>query len=103
VKHPLTSDGPWLTFADYPLPPNEDQTEILRVVVRESLSLDMIDRLVTDICAVTEMLMRTDAVDLAAFQPSASIEKTHANKGLKKEHGHKAERPMSEGVHRTVC
>jgi glutamate decarboxylase len=75
------------------------------VVVRESLSLDMIDRLVTDICAVTEMLMNTDAVDLAAFQPGAapSIEKQHANKGLKKEHKHKAQRPMSEGVHRTVC
>jgi glutamate decarboxylase len=93
VAYSLTTDGPWLTSADYPLPPNEDKTEILRVVVRESLSLDMIDRLVTDICAV----------NLAAFQPSSSVEKTHANKGLKKEHKHKAERPMSEGVHRTVC
>jgi glutamate decarboxylase len=75
------------------------------VVVRESLSLDMIDRLVADICAVTEMLMNTDAVDLAAFQPSAapSIEKQHANKGLRREHKHKAQRPMSEGVHRSVC
>jgi glutamate decarboxylase len=65
----------------------------------------MIDRLVTDICGVTETLMRTDAVDLAAFQPSAapSIEKQHANKGLKKEHKHKAQRPSSHGVYRTVC
>lgn len=45
------------TCVDYPLPPNEEKTEILRVVVRESLSLDMIDRLVTDICAVMEQLM----------------------------------------------
>lgn len=65
----------------------------------------MIDRLVTDICAVTEMLMKTDAVDLAAFQAvcSASVEKTHANKGLKMEHKHKAQRPTSDGVYRTVC
>jgi glutamate decarboxylase len=74
------------------------------VVVRESLSLDMIDRLVTDICAVTELLMKTDAVDLAAFQPgAASVEKTHANKGLKKEHKHKAHHPPKNGVYRTVC
>jgi glutamate decarboxylase len=90
---------------DYPLPPNEEKTEILRVVVRESLSLDMIDRLVADICGVTEMLMNTDAVDLAAFQPglAPSIEKQHANKGLRKEHKHKAQRPTTDGVYRTVC
>ena len=46
-----------LIRADYPLPPGEEKTEILRVVVRESLSLDMIDRLVTDICHVMEQLM----------------------------------------------
>jgi glutamate decarboxylase len=46
----------WLTRVDYPLPPNEEKTEILRVVVRESLSLDMIDRLVTDIIQVMEQL-----------------------------------------------
>lgn len=73
------------------------------MVVRESLSLDMIDRLVTDICSVTELLIKTDSADLAAFQPSASVEKTHANKGLKKEHKHKAQRPTSDGVYRTVC
>ncbi|KAH7090332.1 pyridoxal phosphate-dependent transferase [Paraphoma chrysanthemicola] len=88
---------------NYPLPPNTDKTEILRVVVRESLSLDMIDRLITDICSVTEQLMNTDAVDLAAFQPSVSTEKEHANKGLQSKHKHKARRPMSDGVHRTVC
>ncbi|KAF2994939.1 hypothetical protein E8E13_001844 [Curvularia kusanoi] len=55
---------------NYPLPPNEEKTEILRVVVRESLSLDMIDRLVTDIGHVMEQLMSTDTTDLAAWQPS---------------------------------
>lgn len=33
---------------NYPLPPNEEQTEISRVVVRESMSLDLLDRLVSD-------------------------------------------------------
>jgi glutamate decarboxylase len=37
---------------NYPLPPDEEKTEILRVVVRQTLSLDMIDRLVTDIVSV---------------------------------------------------
>lgn len=92
-------------MTDYPLPPKEEKTEILRVVVRESLSIDMIDRLVTDICGVTEMLMKTDAIDLAAFQPGAnpSVEKQHASKGLRKEHKHKAQRPTKHGVYRTVC
>lgn len=54
----------------YPLPPGEEKTQILRVVVRETLSLDMIDRLVTDLCNVTESMMNTDAVDLAAWQPA---------------------------------
>lgn len=94
----------WLTDVDYPLPPNEEKTEILRVVVRESFSLDMIDRLVTDICAVTEMLMNTDAINLAAFQPSnPSIEKSYASQGLTHRQKHKAKRPMHEGVHRSVC
>lgn len=64
----------------------------------------MIDRLVTDIIGVTELLMKTDAVDLAAFQPSApSVEKQHASPGLQKEHKHKAKRPSHKGVYRAVC
>ena len=110
------------TRADYPLPPNEEKTEILRVVVRESLSLDMIDRLVTDICQVMEqlqvrhpphrtfrshtliLLQNTDATDLAAWQPSnPSHEKTHASLGHGAHNRHKAKNPMHEGVHRSVC
>ena len=94
----------WLTRADYPLPPDEEKTEILRVVVRESLSLDMIDRLVTDIIQVMEQLQNTDATDLAAWQPSnPSAEKSHASLGYRAHNRHKAKRPMHEGVHRSVC
>ncbi|OCK74741.1 hypothetical protein K432DRAFT_429859 [Lepidopterella palustris CBS 459.81] len=53
---------------NYPLPPNEDKTEILRVAVLESMSMDQLDRFISDICALTEKLTETltetDAVDL---------------------------------------
>ncbi|KAF2873081.1 pyridoxal phosphate-dependent transferase [Massariosphaeria phaeospora] len=89
---------------NYPLPPNEEKTEILRVVVRESLSLDMIDRLLAAICSVTETLMKSDVFDLAAWEPSLpSIEKQHASAGLQGKDKHKGKRPMHHGVHRSVC
>jgi len=91
---------------DYPLPPNEDKTEILRIVVRESMSLDLLDRLITDIISVTQSLMESDALDLSALQTSAtSIEKTHGSRGVDAKHRskHGSQRPMSKGVHRAVC
>lgn len=42
---------------NYPLPPNEEKIEILRVVVRESMSFDLLDRLISDICATTQDLI----------------------------------------------
>ncbi|KAJ8610737.1 hypothetical protein MRB53_038379 [Persea americana] len=88
---------------NYPLPPDEDKTEILRVVVRESMSMDLLDRLITDICAVTETIMNSDQADLQAWQPFTSPEKTHGSQGLPHHQRHKAKRPMAEGVHRAVC
>ena len=89
---------------NYPLPPTMEKTEILRVVVRESMSLDLLDRLVTDIIAITEQLMQSDPLDLSAFQPGATtIEKQHQSKGVDHANKHKAQRPMSKGVHRSVC
>ena len=90
---------------DYPLPPNEEKTEILRVVVRESMSLDLLDRLISDIFAITQTLMDSDAVDLQAYQPgTSSVEKEHGSSGHDHHTGKKkAGRPMTDGVHRTVC
>ena len=91
---------------NYPLPPNEDKKEILRVVVRESMSLDLLDRLITDIVTVTEQLMKSDPMDLSFIQGGAAsntIEKQHQSKGVDHANKHKAQRPMSKGVHRTVC
>ena len=88
---------------NYALPPKEDKTEILRVVVRESMSLNLLDRLIRDICAVTETLMNSDLADVSAWQPSVSTEKKHASHGLQAHEKHKARKPMGEGIHRTVC
>ena len=74
------------------------------MVVRESMSMDLLDRLICDICAVTEALMSTDTVDLAAWQPaSASIEKQHSSRGVESKDRHLSIRPMDDGVHRSVC
>lgn len=93
---------------NYPLPPKEEKTEILRVVVRESMSLDLLDMLITDIISVTEALMGSDPVDLTMFLPGPSVggktvEKQLQSKGLGHDEKHKAKRGMEKGVHRTVC
>jgi glutamate decarboxylase len=66
----------WI-LPNYPLPPNEEKTEILRAVIRESFSasislgygidIDMVDKLIEDIVEVTETLMAADVVDIEAF------------------------------------
>ena len=91
-------------MADYPLPPNCEKNEILGVVVRESMSMDLLDRLIMNILTIMQQLMETDEMDLSAFQPGASsIEKSHMSKGVNHKHKHLAKRPMKEGVHRSVC
>lgn len=94
------------SYTDYPLPPNEESTEILRVVVRESMSLDLLDRLITDLISTTQTLMESDVFDLSALQPvTPTVEKTHASKGVDAKHRakHGSKRPMHHGVHRAVC
>ena len=92
---------------NYPLPPNEDKIEILRVVVRESMSFDLLDRLITDICLTTQGLIDSDGQDLSILNQSkdTSMEKQHSKVGEShnKGQGKGGKRPMSEGVHRTVC
>ncbi|KAF2149486.1 glutamate decarboxylase [Myriangium duriaei CBS 260.36] len=91
---------------NYPLPPNEEKIEILRVVVRESMSLDLLDKLIEDIVAVMEQIQATDkdSFGLTAFQHSnTSIEKQHGSQGLQHHEKHKSKRPMRHGVHRAVC
>jgi len=92
---------------NYPLPPNEDSIEILRVVVRESMSFDLLDRLITDICVTTQNLIDSDGQDLAILSlgKDASAEKMHSSVGTShgKGQGKGGKEPMRQGVHRTVC
>ncbi|KAK0110095.1 hypothetical protein ONS95_002751 [Cadophora gregata] len=99
---------------NYPLPPFTDKTEILRVVVRESMSFDLLDRLISDICVTTQNLIDSDTQDLSILaqahnKGSNTVEKEHGTLGTqhKNEQGQRlgkgGRRPMSEGVHRSVC
>lgn len=80
----------------------------MRVVVRESMSMDLLQKLISDIYTVTENLMNTESeIDLAGWQPfgSQSIEKQHGSVGItaKEKHKGKHKRGMEDGVHRAVC
>jgi len=92
---------------NYPLPPSEEKIEILRVVVRESMSFDLLDRLIADICVVTSRLMETSPGDLGCLQGEndTSAEKQLSGEGKQAEiwQGKRGERPMSGGIHRSVC
>ncbi|RFU32595.1 hypothetical protein B7463_g3735, partial [Scytalidium lignicola] len=87
---------------NYPLPPSEEKTEILRIVVRESMSFDLLDRLITDIVQITQNLIDSDGPDLkmlSARQRSMSFEKALGGRGGAAE----GKSPMHSGVHRSVC
>ena len=104
----VRTDGGDDDVVDYPLPPKEEKTEILRVVVRESMSADLIDRLVADIVAVTEKLMTTEPFDLAALHIGPTgIERKRAKPGRQREQAktvaERAEKPVAKGIHRQVC
>src|ERR1700761_341345 len=91
---------------DYPLPPDAEKTEVLRIVVRESMCLDLLDRLISDICTATEYLLADEnRADLATWQPFAvkSLEKEHASLGSHSSDNVEPKRPKEEGVHRSTC
>ncbi|KAK4199727.1 pyridoxal phosphate-dependent transferase [Triangularia verruculosa] len=97
----------WI-IPNYALPPNEDKTEILRVVIRESMSFDLLDRLVTDIVQVTEQLIDHDEVDLSIMRKQRGRKhpnrKTDKGKGesVKEKVGEEVKR-LNGGIHRSVC
>jgi glutamate decarboxylase len=100
-----------LTFLDYPLPPTANDTEILRVVIRESMSADLLERLIGDIVAVTERLVESDPVDLSNLQTEAHhtrIQRHQRHQRQSKAHEQKNSgkdrmKSMGQGVHKTVC
>ncbi|KAM7209619.1 pyridoxal phosphate-dependent transferase [Naviculisporaceae sp. PSN 640] len=95
----------WI-IPNYALPPQEDKTEILRVVVRNSMSFDLLDKLVTDLVQVTEQLMDHDALDNMEIV-FKNQHKRRAPKLSGKDKEEEVEKFMGkrmEGVgHRSVC
>ncbi|KAG2219200.1 hypothetical protein INT45_013066 [Circinella minor] len=85
---------------NYPLPPNEGDIEILRVVVRESLTRDMLDRLIDDTIDITNRLKDMEAnVKDNIYAPiehfgEAPRTKKRVPRGLKDAHG-KVKKPKT--------
>ncbi|KAI5477659.1 glutamate decarboxylase [Pseudohyphozyma bogoriensis] len=84
---------------NYPMPPNVEDVEILRVVIREKFSEDLVERLVIDIIEITESLMTDESA-------STQVLEKHSNNSS---HGKKEKEASShgEGVkptgHDSVC
>ncbi|KAI0467477.1 glutamate decarboxylase [Xylaria cf. heliscus] len=85
----------WI-IPNYALPPDENQIEILRIVVRESMSLDLLDRLISDMVSVTQTLIEKQDADATVLQPKEEKEsKLPIAEGVVKR--------LEDGIHRTVC
>jgi glutamate decarboxylase len=105
VKH-------WI-IPNYKLPPNEQETEIMRVVVRENMTYDIMDRLLSDLHDVMETLMQRDEVDLSMLQNKKKKKKEMQKKGKDgggkskvekfEERVEEADRRIDENLHKTVC
>ncbi|OLN96510.1 Glutamate decarboxylase [Colletotrichum chlorophyti] len=103
----------WI-IPNYPLPPNEEQIEILRVVIRETMTFDLLERLLTDIVEVTQTLMENDQIDLQTLkkhhrrrhvrvkEDEEKEKKKEGEEGAAKEMGREV-RKMEDGIHRAVC
>ncbi|TDZ34118.1 Glutamate decarboxylase [Colletotrichum sidae] len=104
----------WI-IPNYPLPPTEEKIEILRVVVRETMTFDLLERLLTDIAAVTETLMENDEIDLQVLRKHHGRKKVRVKGDEEKEKKQREEkegaakvigrevRSMEDGIHRAVC
>ncbi|KAJ6572001.1 pyridoxal phosphate-dependent transferase [Mycena capillaripes] len=74
IQSMLRTKG-WIV-PNYNAPEGEAETQILRVVVRETLSEDLCERLIVDILETTELLMGTSAYSRSTFADPSSA--THA-------------------------
>ncbi|KAL7269223.1 glutamate decarboxylase gad1 [Rhizina undulata] len=85
---------------NYALPPNMQEVEILRVVVRESMNGNLLDQLICDILGTTETLMKADAVDLESLASPriARIERRVQTMGKDGK-----QPPNNQGTLKTTC
>ncbi|KAI1275400.1 glutamate decarboxylase [Xylaria sp. FL0933] len=95
----------WI-IPNYALPPNENKTEILRIVVRESMSLDLLDRLISDIVSVTQGLIDSQGADVPALKHkdvgSAGAQSEEKYSRQPTSDGGVVKR-LEDGIHRSVC
>ncbi|KAI1203708.1 glutamate decarboxylase [Nemania serpens] len=94
----------WI-IPNYALPPNENKTEILRIVVRESMSLDLLDRLISDLVSVTQMLIEKKGADVSILQ-HRDVGKSGMQSDLNDSQRRVVEgvvKRLQAGIHRTVC
>ncbi|KAI0101343.1 glutamate decarboxylase [Nemania sp. FL0031] len=94
----------WI-IPNYALPPNENQTEILRVVVRESLSLDLLDRLISDLVSVTQTLIDNQEAGVSALQhrDAGNAGMLYDLKESQRKTVEGVVKRLQDGIHRTVC
>ncbi|GAA5916466.1 hypothetical protein JCM5296_005894 [Sporobolomyces johnsonii] len=96
----LLRENNWIV-PNYELPPNAENEEVLRVVMREKFNEDMVERLVIDIIGVTEQLMEEHRNDVA--HPGAGMgEKTNHHKHAEKQAANHGEGVRPTG-HDAVC
>ncbi|PSR88902.1 hypothetical protein PHLCEN_2v5051 [Hermanssonia centrifuga] len=83
---------------NYELAPDLENIEILRVVVRESVTADMVDRLVSDIVEIAEDLASSDS-------PTHALNQLQSNKSAEQHHGklQKGEGSSSNGTYAKPC
>jgi glutamate decarboxylase len=89
----------WI-IPNYRLPPNEDATEIMRIVVRETMTYDIMERLLQDMGQTVQMLMERDEVDLSMLQQRR---KKMELKGAKQEPFPDKEKMIDTNLHKSVC
>lgn len=98
----------WI-IPNYALPPGEDKTEILRICVRENMSLDLLDHLISDLVAVTESLIDNDKQDLSVLRTQHTAGQSGPVQKLRQEargeSSGTSEEPkrLAGGIHRSVC
>lgn len=101
----------WI-IPNYALPPREDQTEILRICVRESMNLGLLDRLISDVISVTQSLIDNDKQDLSILKQqqqqrppgqSGPIQQLREEAREESEEIALESKRLAGGIHRTVC
>jgi len=97
----------WI-IPNYKLPPNEQDTEIMRIVIRENMTYDIMDRLLSDISEVMESLMDRDEVDLSLLQQKRKKVELKDEEAKKSENFSKrveseTRKLVGDNLHKSVC